>query len=532
MSVLKKLASDTALYGLSSILGRLINYFLVPLYAAMLSVGTNGVITGIYSYAAFLRVFTTFGLETAYFRQAAKSPKLEQEAYRLCQRMVLALGGGTCVLLFLLSEPLGQWLNYPGGPALIRVLAFILLLDAASAIPLARLRHFRRPRVYAGMQLTNIGLNVAFNLLFLIGLPMLNMQTPLAVWFGADEQPALWVLWAQLLANLPFLWLIFFYNPTSKEIKSREAAKPEAADTLPAQPHEGNEPLQPQQPVEEPHPAEAHVLLKAPALLSYAWPIMLTGLAGMTNEMLGRIMLDKYLPEDFYPGLTRLGALGVYGNCYKLSVFMALVIQAFRMGAEPFFFAQAKEKNAPETFARVMRFFTLAGCLILLGVSLNLDWIGPLLLRRPVYWQGLHVVPILLAANLFLGIYYNLTVWFKLSDKTTWGTRIAAIGAVLTILLNFLLIPIIGYTGSAWAAFACYGLMAIICYRVGQRYFPVPYPIGFMLLTIGFCFAASMGFFYLFGPGQPWFGHWVSWPIRVVVMGVFGGVVWREVRRK
>lgn len=531
MSVLKKLASDTALYGLSSILGRLINYFLVPLYAAMLSVGTNGVITGIYAYAAFLRVVTTFGLETAYFRQASRSPRLEQEAYRLCQRMVVGLGGGTCVLLFLLAEPLGVWLDYPGGAQLVRVLSLILVLDAASAIPLARLRHFRRPKVYAGIQLTNIGLNVGLNLLFLLGLPMLGMQGGLARLFGADTQPALWVLWAQLLANLPFLWLIFFYNPTPKEIKSRHVAKPELVDILPAQPQEGTEPLQPQQPVEEPHPAEAHVPLKAPALLSYAWPIMLTGLAGMTNEMLGRVMLEHRLPEDFYPGLTRLGALGVYGNCYKLSVFMALVIQAFRMGAEPFFFAQAREKNAPETFARVMRFFTLAGCLILLGVSLNLDWIGPLVVRRAVYYQGLHVVPILLTATLFLGIYYNLTVWFKLSDKTTWGTRIAAIGAVLTVILNFLLIPVIGYTGSAWAAFACYGLMAVICYRVGQRYFPVPYPIAFMLLTIGFSFAASMAFFHFFGPGQPFFGHWVSWPIRVVAMGLFGVVVWREVKR-
>ncbi len=538
MSVLKRLASDTALYGLSSILGRLINYFLVPLYAALLSVGTNGVITGVYAYVAFLQVFATFGLETAYFRQAARSPRLEQEAYRICQRLVLGLGGGLCAFLFLFSGPLGEWLGYPGGGGLVRVLAIILLLDAASAIPLARVRHFRQPRLFAGIRLLNIGLNVLLNVVFLVVLPRIGLQTPLAMWTGADVQPALWVLLASLLSNLPYLWLILFHKPTPKEVRLDKAAGPTTPDAAELEPQTADlglslEPIQPQQETQiaSTNPtAEPHVALKAGALLSYAWPIMLTGLAGMTNEMLGRLMLDRYLPQDFYPGLTRLDALGIYGNCYKLAVFMALVIQAFRLGAEPFFFSQAKEKNAPETFAKVMRFFTLAGCLILLGVSLNLDWLGPWLLRRQVYWDGLHVVPILLAANLFLGIYYNLTVWFKLSDRTTWGTRIAAIGAVVTVILNFLLIPIFGYTGSAWAAFACYGLMAVVCYRVGQRYFPVPYPIGFMLGLIGVSFAVSMAFFYLFGPGQPMFGSWIGWVVRIGVMGAFLGVVWGEVR--
>ncbi|RZK27702.1 MAG: polysaccharide biosynthesis protein, partial [Hymenobacter sp.] len=175
---------------------------------------------------------------------------------------------------------------------------------------------------------------------------------------------------------------------------------------------------------------------------------------------------------------------GVYGACYKLSIFMSLIIQAFRYAAEPFFFSQSTEKNSPATFALVLKWFTLCCAFIFVGISLNLNWVGPLFLRRPVYLTGLNVVPILLLANLFLGVYYNLSVWFKLTDKTYYGTYIGAAGAVLTIALNFVLIPVLGYTGSAWATLACYFLMAALCWWLGERHFPVPYPVGRLLLWL------------------------------------------------
>ncbi|RZK31000.1 MAG: polysaccharide biosynthesis protein, partial [Hymenobacter sp.] len=235
-------------------------------------------------------------------------------------------------------------------------------------------------------------------------------------------------------------------------------------------------------------------------LLAYALPLMLMGLAGMVNETLDRILLPAWLPEGFYPGQSRLAAVGVYGACYKLSIFMSLIIQAFRYAAEPFFFAQSTEKNSPATFALVLKWFTLCCAFIFVGISLNLSWIGPLFLRRPEYLAGLSVVPILLLANLFLGVYYNLSVWFKLTDKTYFGTYIGAAGAVLTIALNFVLIPVMGYLGSAWATLACYFMMAALCWWLGERHFPVPYPVGRLLLWL-------LGAVLLVGLGQAGVQH-------------------------
>jgi O-antigen/teichoic acid export membrane protein len=216
-------------------------------------------------------------------------------------------------------------------------------------------------------------------------------------------------------------------------------------------------------------------------LLIYAYPIMLMGMAGMVNETLDRIMLPAWLPPNFYPGKSSLTAVGIYGACYKLSIFMQLVIQAFRYAAEPFFFSQSTEKNSPATFAMVLKWFTLCCAVIFVGVSLNLEILSEQFLKRAEYREGIAVVPVLLLANLFLGVYWNLSVWFKLTDKTYIGTYIGAGGAVLTIALNFLLIPVLGYMGSAIATLACYFMMAAVCWWLGERHFPVPYPVARLL---------------------------------------------------
>jgi O-antigen/teichoic acid export membrane protein len=221
---------------------------------------------------------------------------------------------------------------------------------------------------------------------------------------------------------------------------------------------------------------------------------MFMGFAGMVNELIDRILLLELLPAGFYPGLSAKGALGVYNGCYKLAMFMTLTIQAFRYAGEPFFFSQAKEKDSPRTFALVLKWFTLVCTFIFLFVSLNLD-IFKLFIRRPEYYQGLGVVPILLLANLFLGVYYNLSTWFKLTDKTHFGTIISFGGAAITILANVVLIPVAGYMGSAWATLACYFSMAAVCYALGQKYYPIPYPIrsilAYLVLAIGLYFVGT-----------------------------------------
>jgi O-antigen/teichoic acid export membrane protein len=221
-------------------------------------------------------------------------------------------------------------------------------------------------------------------------------------------------------------------------------------------------------------------------MFSYAFPIMLTGLAGMTNEMFSRITLEWWLPKNFYPGQSDEYALGIFGACYKYAVLMNLAIQAFRFAGEPFFFSNAADKNSPELFAKVNHYFIIVCCLLLLGVGINLDILK--VLTDEQYWVGLNIVPILLLGYLFLGIYYNLSAWFKLTDKTHYGTIISIGGAVVTILANYLLIPIAGYLGSSFATVICYFLMAATCYILGQKFYPIPYKVtagmAYIIVTI------------------------------------------------
>jgi O-antigen/teichoic acid export membrane protein len=330
--------------------------------------------------------------------------------------------------------------------------ALILGLDALSAIPFARLRLENKARKFAGIKLAGIVLNVALNLFFIVLCPAvlsgkwLTGLQPLVARVYDPNMGIGYVFLSNLVASGLTLLLLGRELLDFRFKLNFDFLKP---------------------------------------LLQYAYPLMLMGLAGMVNETLDRILLPKWLPDNFYPGQSSLTAVGIYGACYKLSIFMQLVIQAFKYAAEPFFFSQSTEKNSPATFAMIMKWFTLCCAVIFVGISLNVEDIAGKFLKRPEYLQGIAVVPVLLLANLFLGVYYNLSVWFKLTDKTYFGTYIGAGGAVLTIVLNFLLIPVLGYMGSALATLACYFMMAVLCWQLGERHFPVPYPalrLGLWLL--------------------------------------------------
>ncbi|MCZ8215432.1 MAG: polysaccharide biosynthesis C-terminal domain-containing protein, partial [Cyclobacteriaceae bacterium] len=225
----------------------------------------------------------------------------------------------------------------------------------------------------------------------------------------------------------------------------------------------------------------------SPQLFSYAYPVMLTGVAGMVNEMFSRTMLDWWLPEDFYLGQSNQDAMGVFGACYKFAVFMNLGIQAFRYAAEPFFFSNASDKKSPALFAKVNHFFIIICCIVLVGISINLDVFKYFVGKE--FWSGLEIVPVLLLAYLFLGVYYNLSVWFKLTDKTHYGTLITLIGVVVTVAGNYFLIPQAGFMGSSIAAFLCYFIMTVFCFIWGQRYYPIPYNIRAAIVYITVSFA-------------------------------------------
>lgn len=477
VSILRKLFSDTVWYGLSSILGRLVNYALVPLYTAVLPVESNGVITLLYSYAAFFNVVLTFGMETAYFRFGRGSAEEEQRQAARGQTLIAF----TC-LAFLICMGIGwpwieAYLGFRQTGILLGLMAAILISDALTAIPLARLRLAGKPKVFAAYRLGTILLNVGLSLLFLLVLAPAEAGSGWVHSLGADKQPVIWVLLANLLSNAPLLLLVSLRQFRPGLLRGADAR----------------------------------------FMVRYSWPIVLMGLAGMANQMLGTIQLENLLPDYFYPGLTRTEAVGVYGQCYKLSIFMALVVQAFRLGAEPFFFSMAGNEKKEEGFAHVMRWFVLACIGILVGVCINLGWIAPLVLRRAVYLTGLGVVPTLLVANLWLGVYYNLSVWFKLTDRTSWGTWLSVGGMVATILSNLAFIPTYGYEGAAFATLLCYFGMAAASYLIGQRYMPVPYPAGRLFLYVSIAYVGCMAFPFL----AQSLSSWQVWTLRTVYAAAY-----------
>ena len=451
MYKLSNLLSETIIYGTSSILGRLLNYLLVPYYTAVFAAGQYGVVTEFYAYAAFLNVLYTYGLETAYFRFATAEKADEPALFNRTTSAILLSSILFSGILMLLATPIVECLNYPDKEHYVRWFAGILAIDAVLAIPFAKLRLEGRAKFFATAKLFNIALNIGLNLFFLSACPWLLGQDnltrlkPLIERIYNPEFSIEYVFLSNLIANAALILALW-----------RTLIRIRITFDWPA--------LRP--------------------LLIYSYPILFAGLAWVTNEMLSRWALRFWLPEGFYPGLTNEAALGVFGAVYKFSVFMTLAVQAFRYAAEPFFFSHAANKNSPELFSKVSHAFVLFGCVIVLAVGINLDLLEHLL-RREVYRQGMHVVPILLVANLFLGMYYNVSIWYKLTDKTYYSTWIAVAGAVLTIALNYILIPVAGYEGSSWVTLIVYFFMAAVCYAYGQKYYPVPYPVIKDLAYIG-----------------------------------------------
>ncbi|MEQ9422953.1 MAG: polysaccharide biosynthesis C-terminal domain-containing protein [Cyclobacteriaceae bacterium] len=450
MGLLKKLASDTALYGASSIIGRFLNYLLVPLYTSVFVPGEYGIVTEFYAYIAFLNILYVMGLETAYFRFSTKGEGNEAAIFNQSQTVVILATLIFSGSLIFYSESIATILDYPGQGQLITWIAIILGVDAFAAIPFARLRLQNKPKYFVAVKLTNIGLNIGLNLFFILLVPSLvqnGSSLSFVNWIYFQQWGVEYVFISNLIANAMLLPLLFPVYKSLKPVISIERLK---------------------------------------SLLAYSYPFVLSGLAGVTNEMLSRALLKHWLPDSFYGDQSNLAALGVFGACYKLAVFMTLAVQAFRYAAEPFFFSQAREKDSPVVFANVMKWFVIFGCLIYILVSINLDIIGWIFLRDKSYHEGLYIVPYLLLGGLFFGIYYNLSVWFKLTDKTIYGAVLSGAGAVITIVLNYLLIPKMGYYGSAIAALISYFAMAALSFFIGRRFYKVPYQVGRIMFYIVF----------------------------------------------
>ncbi|MBT1700576.1 polysaccharide biosynthesis C-terminal domain-containing protein [Fulvivirgaceae bacterium PWU4] len=425
MGKIKRLAGETVLYGFGSIVPRFLNFLLVRLHTDAFVPEEYSVITKLFAYVAVINTLFMFGMETAYFRFANKPGADEKKVFNITLTVVIAISTLLSLIIVLMAKPIAGFLDIASRPDLVIWLALIMFTDAVVAIPFARLRLQKKAIKFAFGKVFNIIIYVGLNVYFLKLMP-------------GDTRDVGWVVLANLIANT--FYIVFF-------ARSLLSWRPLYDRQL------------------------------SPETLRYAYPVMLTGLAGITNEMFSRITLENWLPENFYAGKSTEFALGIFGAAYKFAVLMNLAIQGFRYAAEPFFFSNAAEKNSPQLFARVNHYFIIVCCILLIGVSINLD-ILKYFLAKPAYWEGLHIVPVLLLSYLLLGVYYNFSVWFKLTDRTYYGTIITIGGAIITVVANYLLIPIAGYEGSSWAALLCYLGMTVACYVLGQKFYPIPYDIA------------------------------------------------------
>jgi O-antigen/teichoic acid export membrane protein len=446
MTSIKRLAGQTAIYGIPSVLGRVLTYLLVPLYTYVFHAGDYGTVNVFYALTAFLMVILTYGMETTFFR--FNEQEKEKEKVLSTAMISLIISSVTfLVLVLLFSKNIAIWMLYPKHPEYIRWFAWILALDALSSIPFAHLRAINRPIRFAWVKMVNISINICLNLLFLLLCPYILKHFP----EGIISQ---------------FITKIFRPNWGIEYIfiSNLFASAVTLIMLL---------------------PEISHIQWKiSPDLwkkmLFYAFPLMFAGMAGIVNETFDRLLLRYLLPKDI--ATTQVG---IYSACYKISILMTIFIQAYKYAAEPFFFAQSKEKDAKETYARIMDYFIIIVSLIFLGTMVYLDdFVLPLLIRNKEYLEGRGVIPVLMMANLFLGVYWNLAIWYKLTGKTSWGAWLSLIGAIITLVLNLWWIPlssehtIYGYYGSAWATFICYGTMMVLSYLIGQIYFPINYNIG------------------------------------------------------
>ncbi len=455
MNPLRRLAGQTAIYGLSNIVGRVINFLLVPLYTRVFAPGEYGVVTEMYVYVAFLLIVLTYGMETALFRFSEEDPKSKDRVFSTSLISVLATSALFILLVLLFRHPLAQVMRYGDHVEYIVVLAFIVGLDAFSAIPYARLRAQNRPWRFAAVRLTGILVNISLVLFFLLLCPWLaeHGSPGMKALVQKIYDPEIGVGYVFISNLLATLWSLALLSPVVF------SARP-VLDTR---------------------------LWKS--MLIYALPLLVAGMAGWVNEALDKLLLKYILPEEI-----AMEQVGIYGAVYKLAIMMTLFVQAFRFAAEPFYFAQARRPDAKKLFSRVMNYFVLVMLLLFLVITLFMDvfkhFIGP------AFHEGLSVVPILLLANLFLGIYWNLSIWYKLTGKTGYGAWFALFGALVTILLNIWWIPLFGYHGSAWATLVCYFSLALLSLFFGQRHYRIPYDILYVLaliaMALGIYFAAGL----------------------------------------
>lgn len=451
MNPLRQLFGQTAIYGFGTVVPRLLNYLLLtPFFTRVFNLEEYGIITELYAYVVFLMIILTYGMETGFFR-FAQTRHDDEKVFSTSLMSILASSVLFILLTRIMSLPFSRMLGYEEHPEYIIWIGVIVGVDAFTAIPFARLRWENRAVKFASIKIASVLLNIGLNFLFLLVLPSLESGDS-ASWLMKIYNPEIGVGYVFISNLVSSLFSLALLSGTIISVK----------------------------------PAFNRRLWLN--MIGYSFPLLISGLAGTVNEALDRVLL-RHLLQDTDAALAQVG---IYGANYKIAVLMTLFIQMFRYASEPFYFGNADKANAKKIFAQVMKYFVIASLLIFLVVNLYIDLFKHFI--GSAFHDGLHIVPVILFANLLLGIFFNLSIWYKLNNLTKYGAMITLFGALITFLINWFFIPVYGYSASAWAHVACYGSMVVLSWWLGKKFFPIRYPlksIGLYVAISGLIFAAA-----------------------------------------
>jgi len=453
LSIYKKIFKQTAIYGLAAVFPKVIGFFLVPFHTEVMQNDAYGQYNVVYAILMFFNVILAFGMETAFFRFY----NLRENKKEVFNNALLFLSVTTLLFLGIALLTEDFWANFLNIPKeILQYVIWILVLDALVIIPFAKLRANQRPMIYSAIRIGNVCIYTFLNVFFLYFLPKLSIAYPETIFnkIYIENYQVSYIFIANLVASL-LTFIVFYKDYLTIKWKFNKVLGKE--------------------------------------MMRYGVPIMIGGLAFAINESFDKILLERLLPADI-----ALSEVGKYAACYKLGLFMVLFRQAYTLGIEPFFFNYAKNDDAPTKYATITKYFTIFGSAILLGVIVFSDVLKVLFIRNESYWDAMAVVPLILLANFCMGIYTNLSVWYKLRDKTMVGAYISIFGAILTLIFNYLLIPFWGYIGSAIATLIAYASMMLISYLMGQKYYPIPYDKKAIAGYLGLAVILSFGYFYFF----------------------------------
>lgn len=487
MAGIKTLAKETAVYGLSSIIGRFLNWCLVPLYVYLFPTEEYGIVSYLYSFTAVALVILNYGMETGFFRFANK----EADPERVYTTSLISVGTTSAlfvILLSLLLHPVADAMLLPRHAGYVWMLGFTVAIDAFSNLPFAWLRFKKKAIRFAGIKLLNVALNIALNLIFLLACPALMKSAPgIVSWFyeplGGEAFGIGWIFLANVISSVVVLLCLL------PELTGRR------------------------------YSFDGPLLRR---MLSYSWPLLILGVAGILSQNMGQIIIP-YLFKGQEEAARSM--VGIYGANIKIAIVMVMFTQAFRYAYEPFIFAQAKGEgeSKKQAYCDAMKFFVIFGLFIFLGVMYFLPVLKHFV--APAYWSGLRVVPIMMAAELCFGIFFNLSLWYKLTDRTQWGMYMSLICFVLMLGLNVWFVTAIGipdgYLGSAWAALGSYFAVMVISYFVGRHYYPLPYQVGRLALYTLLAAVLYAGGIWI----EPFFPAWLLYTTRIIMLVIYLGVI-------